>query len=95
MARLLIGSLHDIGPGALLHSYWRAEDGIDISANCFCENRDELGRLGLLYPDVSLRGFGHHDLAFLVSGGYPDWAAGQDRPLHMLAADLAAVARGH
>lgn len=61
----------------------------------FSENRGELLRHGLLYPDVSLRGFGHHDFAFLLSGGYPEWATGQDRPLDVLGADLAAAAAAH
>lgn len=43
---------------------------------------------GVLYPDVCLRGFGHHDLAFLVGGGYPVWATPQERGLESLALDL-------
>ena len=38
------------------------------------DNRDALRRHGLEYPDASLRGYGHHDIAFVVGGGYPDWA---------------------
>jgi len=45
------------------------------------ESRDRLSAQGVLYPDVSLRGYGHHDLAFLLGGGYPGWATPQDRPL--------------
>ncbi|WP_372398645.1 hypothetical protein ABMY26_18505 [Azospirillum sp. HJ39] len=48
------------------------------------ENRDRLETLGVLYPDVSLRGYGHHDLAFLLGGGYPAWATPQDLPLSEL-----------
>lgn len=55
-------------------------------------NRARLRRGGLDYPDVSLRGHGHHDLAFLVGGGYPEWATPQDRPLRDLVRDLAAAA---
>jgi len=53
------------------------------------DNRQLLLReQGILYPEVSLRGFGHHDLAFLVGGGYPDWAIPQPRPLADLQAEL-------
>lgn len=48
------------------------------------ENRERLAALGVLYPDVSLRGYGHHDLAFLLGGGYPAWATPQDLPLSEL-----------
>jgi hypothetical protein len=51
-------------------------------------NRDALTRLGWEYPDVSLRGFGHHDLAFLVAGGYPEWALTQERTYDELLRDL-------
>jgi len=51
-------------------------------------NRERLHGLGLDYPDVSLRGYGHHDLAFLLGGGYPEWATPQPRPLHDLAREL-------
>ncbi len=61
---------------------------------CF-ENREKLVSQGVLYPDVSLRGWGHHDLAFLVRGGYPDWATPQPRPLAELVADLAKEVRRH
>ncbi len=52
-------------------------------------NRNVLNRLNWHYPDVCLRGFGHHDLAFLISGGYPDWATRQERPLDELLTELA------
>lgn len=52
------------------------------------DNRDALLERGILYPNVSLRGFGHHDFAFLLGGGYPAWATPQNRPLSELAADL-------
>jgi hypothetical protein len=61
----------------------------------FYENRRELGRRGVLYPEVSLRGFGHHDIAFLLSGGYPEWATPQPRPLDELATELAAACARH
>ena len=53
----------------------------------FC-NREALKNLGWDYPDVSLRGFGHHDLAFLIAGGYPEWALPQERTLKDLLVDL-------
>ena len=62
----------------------------------FCaENRAALLARGVLYPDASLRGFGHHDLAFLLAGGYPSWATPQPRPLDELLADLARGVTGH
>ncbi len=59
-----------------------------------CDNRAALQRRGLLYPDVSLRGWGHHDFAFLLAGGYLDWATPQPRSLAQLAAELAGAADG-
>ena len=41
------------------------------------EARDALRAEGVLYPDICLRGIGHHDLAFLLAGGYPDGATPQ------------------
>lgn len=59
------------------------------------DSRLELEKEGLLYPDVSLRGFGHHDLAFLVGGGYPDWATSQDKSLEELTSDLSKKTSRH
>ncbi|MEK7996190.1 MAG: hypothetical protein AAB403_20515 [Planctomycetota bacterium] len=61
----------------------------------FYDRRSALLRHGVLYPDVSLRGYGHHDVAFLLSGGYPDWAIAQPRPLAELAAELQRSACDH
>ena len=61
----------------------------------FYDNRDELRARGLLYPEANIRGFGHHDIAFLLSGGYPEWATAQDKPLSTLAADLATEVATH
>jgi len=69
--------------------------GSTFLQRAFCENRAALLRRGLIYPAASLRGFGHHDIAFLLSGSYPEWATGQDRPLDALAADLTAEIAGH
>jgi hypothetical protein len=55
---------------------------------CLSDNRLRLLEQGVHYPDVSLRGWGHHDLAFLLGGGYPAWATPQPRPLAALQADL-------
>lgn len=59
------------------------------------ENRPALLARGVLYPNVSLRGHGHHDLAFLLAGAYPEWATSQPRTLAELEADLAAVVRDY
>jgi hypothetical protein len=69
--------------------------GSTFLQNIFFDNRDALRANGVLYPNVSLRGFGHHDVAFLLDGSYPEWATAQDRPLEALAADLAAAAAAH
>ncbi len=52
------------------------------------ENRVALESRGMLYPDANLRGFGHHDLAYLLGGGYPDYATPQSRSLDEIADDL-------
>lgn len=52
------------------------------------QHRAALRERGLLYPEVSLRGYGHHDIAFVVSGSYPDWAT---RPSHSLSVDMLAA----
>ncbi|HVV63549.1 MAG TPA: hypothetical protein VHD14_17510, partial [Pseudolabrys sp.] len=61
----------------------------------FYDNRGELRTRGLLYPEANIRGFGHHDIAFLIAGGYPEWATKQDKPLSTLTADLAAEIAAH
>ncbi len=38
------------------------------------ESRSALAAQGWDYPDISLRGFGHHDLAFALADVSPDWA---------------------
>jgi hypothetical protein len=59
------------------------------------DSRPRLLQRGLIYPSSSLRGFGHHDIAFLLSGGYPAWATPQDKPLHQLETELAEELAGH
>lgn len=51
-------------------------------------NAGKLAQYGCRYPDVNLRGFGHHDLAFLLHGQYPEWATPQPRTLDALAEDM-------
>ncbi|WP_341963561.1 hypothetical protein [Pseudomonas sp. RC10] len=58
------------------------------------DNREQLKSQGILYPDVSLRGYGHHDLAFLLGGGYPEWATGQEKSLAQLRDELKAAVTG-
>ena len=36
------------------------------------------------YPSAIVRGYGHHDLAYLVSGSYPDWASPQEKSFDTL-----------
>lgn len=59
------------------------------------ENQEVLLESGLLYPPATLRGFGHHDIAFLLSGGYPDWATPQPKSLEQLQAEFAEDIAGH
>ena len=59
------------------------------------ENREALRERAMLYPDANLRGYGHHDLAFLLSGGYPAWAIPQPKPLAEIAAELRAAGADH
>jgi hypothetical protein len=47
-------------------------------------NREELRSQGYLYPAAALRADGHHDLAFLSGGGYPEWAVAQGESLDSL-----------
>jgi hypothetical protein len=59
------------------------------------ENRNLLLERGILYPGDNLRGYGHHDIAFLLTGGYPDWATTQPRSLEELIAALKIVVADH
>jgi len=58
-------------------------------------NQAVMREAGLLYPPSTLRGFGHHDIAFLLGGGYPDWATPQPKPLEQLLAETAGDIAGH
>lgn len=53
-------------------------------------NQDRLSATGFAYPIAARRAGGHHDLAFLAGGGYPDWAVPQDQALDALVAALRA-----
>lgn len=53
------------------------------------DNRQAFLQAGILYPSAGARRGGHHDYAFLIEGGYPDWATPQPRSLDELEADLA------
>ena len=55
--------------------------GTTLLQRVLFENKERLRNYGIDYPDISLRGYGHHDLAFLIAGGYPDWATPQPRTL--------------
>jgi hypothetical protein len=59
------------------------------------DNRNALAKQEVLYPDVSLRGYGHHDIAFRLSGGYPKWATTQPKSLDVLTEELAESVRDH
>lgn len=51
-------------------------------------NQIPLLKHGISYPSATLRGYGHHDIAFLSSGAYPEWATPPARSLDELAAEL-------
>ena len=69
--------------------------GSTFLQKAMAENQAVLAASGLLYPPSTLRGFGHHDLAFLLAGGYPDWATPQPKPLAELQAEFARDVAGH
>lgn len=52
------------------------------------EHRAQLPAHGVQYPDINLRGYGHHDLAFMLDGRYPEWATPQDRNLPQFCEEL-------
>ncbi len=47
-----------------------------------------LGKHDYLYPRSILRGYGHHDLAFFLSGGYPPWATPREPELGTIEREL-------
>jgi hypothetical protein len=49
----------------------------------------------MLYPEAASRAGGHHDLAFLLHGRYPEWAIPQDDSLDTLWANLEAEVSAH
>lgn len=56
--------------------------------NFLLTNRDKLAEYGWVYPLATVRGYGHHDLAYLVSGSYPDWALPQAKTFDELLEQL-------
>jgi hypothetical protein len=59
------------------------------------DHRQLLAKHGVLYPETALRGLGHHDLAFLIHGSYPEWAIGQNTSLASFKNQLADECRHH
>lgn len=57
--------------------------------------RELLASRGILYPSSVLRGFGHHDIAFLLDGGFPEWAKATQATLKDLADALSREAELH
>lgn len=53
-------------------------------------NEEVLAKWGYAYPMAARRSNGHHDLAFLAGGGYPDWATPQPESLDTLVSQLQA-----
>jgi hypothetical protein len=59
-------------------------------------NRDVLREeYGLLYPKAAARAGGHHDIAFLLHGTYPEWATRQEKSLESLWSELMSEAEAH
>jgi len=79
-------------PACLLH-VGVPKTGSTALQRFLTDHSGALADAGWIYPDVSRRGWGHHDLAFLLGDGYPEWASRQPRMLHQLLADLAVIGR--
>ncbi|MBF0169632.1 MAG: hypothetical protein HQK87_00855 [Nitrospinae bacterium] len=54
----------------------------------FDRNREALRHRFALYPRATARAGGHHDIAFLTGGGYPEWATPQETSLEDLLGEL-------
>ena len=63
--------------------------------NFLLSNRDKLAECGWEYPEATVRGYGHHDLAYLVSGSYPDWALPQKKTFNELLEQLSEATADH
>jgi len=79
---------------------WRVHIGLPKAGSTTIQRmldgqREALLEHGWLYPRAASRAGGHHDLAFLLGGGYPDWAKPQDRSLAELGRELAHEVRPH
>lgn len=48
-------------------------------------NTGALAKWRAAYPSATLRGSGHHDMAFYIAGGYPAWATPSPTPLATIA----------
>lgn len=62
--------------------------GTTLLQKHFSDLQPDLKKAGLLYPNSILRGFGHHDLAFMLNGGFPDWAKPIDCTLEGICSSL-------
>lgn len=51
-------------------------------------NAESLRSHGFNYPATARRGGGHHDLAFMCSGGYPEWSAPNEHSFDTLTRQL-------
>jgi hypothetical protein len=69
------------------------KSGSTAVQRCLAESRERLAEVGIRYPEVSLRGWGHHDVAFLLGGGYPEWASPQPLGLDALQDQLRSAVR--
>jgi hypothetical protein len=54
----------------------------------FDANRERLKATFALYPKATVRGYGHHDIALLLPGAYPQWATPQNKPLEALWSEI-------
>ena len=59
------------------------------------DHRKTLLDAGILYFGSGLRGFGHHDLAFLLYGNYPNWAKTQHKTLEQFRKEYHRETAGH
>lgn len=64
------------------------KSGTTFLQKVLTDNRNLLLERGMLYPAASLRGYGHHDIAFMLADGYPDWATSQPHSLEELIESL-------
>jgi hypothetical protein len=87
-------NMHTERPSCYLH-IGAPKTGTTFLQKVLSDNREALLRQGILYPAAGLRGLGHHDFAFLLAGGYPEWATSQPASLEALAGHLAEEVAKH